>query len=164
MCWSDSQFIIIEQSMEWESPPLLYHLHWLRETIRNRGPRDIVEDTEALWSTREASLSDLQHQYITCRGAHAGQRFDSFEVKTGVREGCLLSAFLFLLVFGWIIRTSTSGKNNVIQWTLLKQFNNLGFVDGLGLLSHNYSQMQEKNKALKQQHQQEQYLSSPWRK
>lgn len=60
----------------------------------------------------------------------------------------MLSAFLFLLVIGWIIRISTSGKNNGVQWTLLKQFNNLGFVDGLGLLSHNYSQMQEKNKAL----------------
>lgn len=56
----------------------------------------------------------------------------------------MLSAFLFLLVISWIIRTSTSGKNNGIQWTLLTQFNNLGFVDGMGLLSHKYSQMQEK--------------------
>jgi hypothetical protein len=35
---------------------------------------------------------------MSYRIVHAGQLSDSFEVKTGVCQGCLLSPFLFLLV------------------------------------------------------------------
>ncbi|XP_056022193.1 uncharacterized protein LOC130055047 [Ostrea edulis] len=81
---------------------------------------------------------------MTCRVAHAGQMSESFEVKTGVRQGCLLSPFLFLLVIDWIMRTTTSGRNNGIQWTLLTQLDDLDFADDLALLSHNHFQMQDK--------------------
>lgn len=42
----------------------------------------------------------------------------------------------------WIIRTSTSGKNNGIKWTLLTKLNDLDFADDIALLSHNNGQMQ----------------------
>jgi hypothetical protein len=38
---------------------------------------------------------------------HAVQLSDSFEVKTAVREDCLLSLFLYLLVIDWIMATPT---------------------------------------------------------
>lgn len=116
-------------------------------TTRNHSKPWTARHCGRYWGTIKYPRSlSLQHQDITCRSAHAGQRFDSFEVKTGVRQGCLLSAFLFLLCIDWIIRTSTSGKNSGIQWTLLTQFNNLGFVDGLALLLHNHSPTQDKTK------------------
>nr|KAG5694550.1 hypothetical protein BaRGS_032495 [Batillaria attramentaria] len=52
---------------------------------------------------------------MSCRIAHAGQLSESFEVKTGVRQGCLLSPFLFLLVIDWIMKTTTAGRKNGIQ-------------------------------------------------
>ncbi|XP_055997824.1 uncharacterized protein LOC130047237 [Ostrea edulis] len=82
------------------------------------------------------------------QGYHAGQMSESFEVKTGVRQGCLLSSFLFLLVIDWIMRTTTSDRNNGIQWTLLTQLDDLDFADDLVLLSHNHSQMQDKTSHL----------------
>ncbi|XP_061170024.1 uncharacterized protein LOC133179251 [Saccostrea echinata] len=78
------------------------------------------------------------------RVSHAGQTSESFEVKLEVRQGCLLSPFLFLLVIDWIMRTTTSGRNNGIQRTLLMQLDDLDFADDLALLSHNHSQMQDK--------------------
>ncbi|XP_056017404.1 uncharacterized protein LOC130053827 [Ostrea edulis] len=42
------------------------------------------------------------------------------------------------------MRTTTSGRNNGIQWTLLTQLDDLDFADDLALLSHNHSQMQDK--------------------
>ena len=84
---------------------------------------------------------------MSCSIAHAGQLSESFEVKTGVWQGCLLSLFLFLLVINWIMKTTT-GRDNGIQWTLWTQLDNLDFADDLALLSHNHSQMQDKTTLL----------------
>nr|KAG5698081.1 hypothetical protein BaRGS_031771 [Batillaria attramentaria] len=85
---------------------------------------------------------------MSCRIAHAGQLSESFEVKTGVRQGCLLSPFLFLLVIDWIMKTTTAGRKNGIQWTLWTQVDDLDFADDLALLSHSHSQMQDKTTRL----------------
>ncbi|XP_062587192.1 uncharacterized protein LOC134248835 [Saccostrea cucullata] len=113
-------------------------------------------DRETLWKIlrhygvpeKLVSLIPKTYQGMICRVAHAGQMSDSFEVKTGFRQGCLLSPFLFLLVIDWIMRTTTSGRNNGIQWTLLMQLDDLDFADNLALLSHNQSQMQDKTTRL----------------
>ncbi|VDP54436.1 unnamed protein product [Schistosoma margrebowiei] len=69
---------------------------------------------------------------------------DAFQVRTGVRQGCLLSSFLFLLVVDWIMRTSTSEGKHGIQWTAQNQLDDLDFADDLALLSHTHEQMQAK--------------------
>ncbi|KAK7100270.1 hypothetical protein V1264_023251 [Littorina saxatilis] len=88
------------------------------------------------------SLIRGTYQDMKCRVAHAGQLSDSFEVKTGVRQGCILSPFLFLLAIDWIMKTTTAGRRNGIQWTLFDQLEDLDFADDLALLSHNHAQMQ----------------------
>nr|KAG5713377.1 hypothetical protein BaRGS_024925 [Batillaria attramentaria] len=86
---------------------------------------------------------------MSCRIAHAGQLSESFKVKTGVRKGCLLSPFLFLLVIHWIMKTTTTSRKNGIQWTLWMQLNDLDFaLLDLALLSHSHSQMQDKTTCL----------------
>ena len=94
------------------------------------------------------SLIRCTFQDMSCRTAHAGQLSESFEVKTGVRQGCPLSPFLFLLLIDWIMKTTTSGRYNGIQWTLWTQLDDLDFADDLALLSHNHSQMQDKTTLL----------------
>ena len=81
---------------------------------------------------------------MSCKIAHASPLSESFEVKTGVRQGYLFSPFLFLLV----MKTTTTGRNNGIQWTLWTQLGDLDFADDLALLSHNHSQMQDKTTLL----------------
>ncbi len=84
----------------------------------------------------------------SCKVQHAGQLSDSFEVKTGVRQGCLLSPFLFLLVIDWAMRATTTGRRNGIQWTMWEQLDDLDFANDLELLTHSYTQMQEKTNHL----------------
>ena len=71
---------------------------------------------------------------MSCRIAHAGQLSESFKVKSGVWQGCLLSPLLFLLVIDWLMKTTTTGRNNGIQWTLWTQLDDLDFADDLALL------------------------------
>ncbi|VDO49490.1 unnamed protein product [Schistosoma margrebowiei] len=68
----------------------------------------------------------------------------SFQVRTGVRQGCLLSPFLFLLVVDWIMKTSTSERKHGIQWTAQNQLDDLDFTDDPALLSHTHEHMHTK--------------------
>nr|KAG5712781.1 hypothetical protein BaRGS_007378 [Batillaria attramentaria] len=113
-------------------------------------------DREALWKLlrhygvprKIISLIRCTYQDMSCRIAHAGQSSESLDVKTGVRQGCLLSPFLFPLVIDWIMKTTTAGRKNGIQWTLWTQLDDLDFADDLPLLSHSHSQMQAKTTCL----------------
>ena len=51
---------------------------------------------------------------MQCRVIHEGKLTESFDDKTGVRQGYLLSPFLFLLAIDYIMRESTEGKGNGI--------------------------------------------------
>ena len=64
-------------------------------------------------------------------------------VKTGVRQGNLLSPFLFLLSLDWIMKKTTENRRNGIQWTRWSQLEDVDFADDLALLSHNHKQKQE---------------------
>ena len=140
--------IIVEESLEWNSPLYINFIDYEKAF-------DSV-DWETLWKLlrhygvpkKIISLIRCTFQDMSCKIAHAGQLSESFEVKTGVRQGCLLSPFLFLLVIDWIMKTTTTGRNNGIQWTLWTQLDDLDFADDLALLSHNHSQMQDKTTLL----------------
>ena len=43
---------------------------------------------------------------------------DWFKIKSGVRQGCVLSGFLFLLVVDWVMKRTTADKQNGIWWNL----------------------------------------------
>ncbi|VDO91705.1 unnamed protein product [Schistosoma margrebowiei] len=92
----------------------------------------------------------IQNSYdgLNCKIVHGGQLTKSFEVKTGVRQGCLLSPFLFLLVIEWIMKTSTCELKHGIQWTSMMQLDDLDFADDLALQSQSQQQMQEKTNSV----------------
>ena len=50
---------------------------------------------------------------------------DWFDVKSGVKQGCNMSGFLFLLVIDWIMRRTVTGANTGIRWKLWSKLNDL---------------------------------------
>ena len=85
----------------------------------------------------------------TCNAViHEGKLTESFDIKTWVKQGCLLSPFLFLLAIDYIMRESTEGKRNGIQWTMWQQLDDLDFADDIALISSKQQQMQEKTSIL----------------
>ena len=72
----------------------------------------------------------------------------SFSVKTGVRQGCCMSAMLFNLTIDWVMRQTTADQARGIRWTLLTQLEDLDFADDLALMSHIHQHMQEKTSRL----------------
>jgi hypothetical protein len=56
-------------------------------------------------------------------------------MKTGVRQGYILSPAIFLIIVDWIMKETTKGNKTEIQWTFLNQFENLDLPDNIDLLS-----------------------------
>ncbi|VDO94294.1 unnamed protein product [Schistosoma margrebowiei] len=116
--------ITLEQSIEWNSSIYINFIDYEKEF-------DSVDRT-TLWKllryygVPQKIVNIIQSSYdgSHCKIVHGGQLTKSFEVKTGVRQGCLLSPFLFLLVIDWIMKTSTSeGKRGYsghlgCSWTI----------------------------------------------
>ncbi|VDP65291.1 unnamed protein product [Schistosoma curassoni] len=136
--------IIIEQSVEWNSSLYINFIDYekafdsvdrgtLWKLHRHYGvPENIVNIT---WSSYDG---------LQCKVVYGGHLTDAFQIRTGVRQGCLLSPFLFLLVVDWIMKTSKSEGKHGIQWTAQNQLDDLDFTDDLVLLSHTHEQMQIK--------------------
>lgn len=136
--------IIVEQSIEWNSTLYINFIDF--EKAFESVDREILWKLLRHYGVPDKIISLIRCTYkdLSCRIAHGGQLSESFEVKTGVRQGCLLSPFLFLLVIDWIMKTTTMGRNNGIQWTPWTQLDDLDFADDLALLSHSHSRMQDK--------------------
>ena len=69
---------------------------------------------------------------------------DTFEIKTGVMQGCILSPFLFMLSMDWIMRTLESAGRRGIRSMLTIQLEDLDFADYICITSHRLSDMLSK--------------------
>ncbi len=135
--------IIVEQSLEWKLPQYINFLDYEKAF-------DSV-DRESLWKLfRHYGIPDkivtiIRNSYegLNCKVVHGGQLTEAFQVRTGVRQGCLLSPFLFLLAIDWMMKTSIAQSRHGIQWTPWTRLTDLDFTDNLALLSHTQQQMQE---------------------
>ena len=70
------------------------------------------------------------------------RKFDWY--LTGVRQGCLLSSLLAILLIEWIMKTTLEGQRLGIQWTLMTRMEDLDFADDLALMSHALPDMHKK--------------------
>ena len=140
--------IILEQSIEWNSSLYICFVDYEKAF-------DSL-DRESLWKLMRhygipsKLVALVRNSYIgmSTKVVHEGRLTESFEITTGVRQGCLLSPFLFLLAIDFIMKNVTEGRRNGIQWTLLNQLDDLDFVDDLALLSHSRQQWREKTEIL----------------
>ncbi|KAL9952861.1 hypothetical protein ACROYT_G040182 [Oculina patagonica] len=136
--------IILEQSLEWNSPVYATFVDY--EKAFDSVDREVLWKLLRHYGIPEKYITLIQKTYeeCTCRVIHNGVLSELFEMLTGVRQGCLLSPFLFLLVIDWIMRRTTEKHQDGIQWTLTTRLEDLDFADDITLLSHNHRSMQSK--------------------
>ena len=87
-----------------------------------------MEHPGELWNSARDGESDSQHIHIS----------DWFKIKSGVKQGCVISGFLLLLAMNWIMRKTTADKRRGIQWNLTTVFEDLDFADDITLLSSKF--------------------------
>ncbi|KAK4474260.1 hypothetical protein MN116_000298, partial [Schistosoma mekongi] len=134
---------IVEQSIEWNSPLYTNFLDY--KNAFDGVDRRILWNLLRHYDAPEKIVNIIRNSYdgLHCKVVRRGQLTDTFEVKTGARQGCLLSPFS-LLVIDWIMKTATSQDTLRIQSTTSMQLDDLDFANDLALLSHTQLQMQMK--------------------
>ena len=119
--------IIVEPSLELNSPLYINFVDY------EKAFDSINRDT--LWKLLRHYGIPISYEGTGCRVIHNGQLTKHFKVKAGVRQGCLLSPFLFILVVDWIMKICTKQMRNGLQWTLNTQLEDLDFADDLAMLN-----------------------------
>jgi hypothetical protein len=105
---------------------------WIWKALEERGlPNKFIK------------LIQEGYNQFSCRVLHNGQLTTPFKTKSGVRQGCLLSPLLFLVVLDKFLRASLDGKARGIRWKLTETLEDLDYAD-ICLLSHSQGHMQSK--------------------
>jgi hypothetical protein len=102
--------MIIEQSFEFQSPLYMLFVDYQRA----------FDSLSRTWIWDEIKVTGLPSKFIniikegyedfSCRVLHEDQLSDSIKTSSEVRQGCLLSPLLFLLVMDGILRRALDGK------------------------------------------------------
>ena len=88
----------------------------------------------------------LYHQSSSC--VTECRRFSSwFEVKSGVRQGCPMSGFIFVLIVDWVMR-HTNNRRRGLRWKLTTVIEDLDYADDVALISSRFADLQEKTDRL----------------
>jgi len=78
-----------------------------------------------------------------------GQTSEWFPVRTGVRQGCVMSGFLFIVAVDWVMRNATTNKKTGLRWKFTTQLEDLDYADDIALLSSKHQHLQEKTERLR---------------
>ena len=87
----------MEQSLEWRMPLCINFIDY--EKAFDSLDRNVLWDLMANYGVPSKIISLVKNKYegTSCCILHEGGLTESFSIKSGVRQGCLLSPFLFLL-------------------------------------------------------------------
>jgi hypothetical protein len=72
-----------------------------------------------------------------------GEVGEWFQIITGVRQGCVLSPMIFLLVMDWIMKRATDTVTNGLEWVNGERLPDLDFADDIALLGSTLAGMMD---------------------
>ena len=102
-----------------------------------------MEDPGAVWhSFQYINIFKALYRDSSCCIRTREGNTEMFSILTGVRQGCILSPFLFLIVMDFVMRKTTEGHDCGIVWGQ-KKLADLDFADDLALLCHTQQALQD---------------------
>ena len=88
------------------------------------------------------------YQGFECAVVDGSETSEWFKIKSGVKQGCVMSGFLFLLALDWTMRETTADKRRGIWWHFTTVLEDLDFANDIALMSSKISDLQEKIRRL----------------
>jgi hypothetical protein len=128
--------VIIDQSMEYVAN--LYLLFVNFEKAFDSLNRNKMWDIMRKYDITLYIIKIIKQTYegYTCHIVHEGKLTDPIPVVSGVKQGCISSPTIFLMVMDEVMRKAIGGKIIGINWGVREQLEDLDFADDICLLSH----------------------------
>ena len=135
---------IFEQANEWKAG---LHIHF----VDFEKAFDSVQ-RESLWNIMRSYgipgkmvrvIANIYEEF-QCPVIDGSETSNWFKIKSGVKQECAMSGFLFLLALGWIMRKATADKRGGMRWKFTTVLENLAFADNIALLSSKVNDLREK--------------------
>lgn len=74
------------------------------------------------------------YEGFKCAAIENGETSDWFNIKSGVKQWCVMSGFRFLLIMGWVMRRTKADKWRN-GWNFSTMLEDLDFAGDIALLS-----------------------------
>lgn len=132
--------IIIEQSIEFRTPLHLLFIDFERafdsiphtilwKVLKEKGvPNKLIMMIEELYRN------------ATCSVLHNGRTSSTFNLTTGVKQGCTLSPLLFNIMLDSVLTKATENVRG-IRWTLTSHLTDLDYADDICLITQSFTDM-----------------------
>ena len=135
---------IVEQSLEWNATMYLIFVDY--EKAFDSINRETLWKIMKSYGIPQKFIMMVKAFYRNSKVAvlHGGKKSEWFEVKSGVKQGCVMSGLLFLLVIDWIMRRTLSEGRLGIRWRMMETLEDLDYADDIVLLAETWRNAQQK--------------------
>ena len=139
---------IIDRSIEWQAPLYINFVDFTKAF-------DSL-DRSRLWkilrhygiSSELVDLIRAMYAGSCCSVIDNGKMSDWFDVKTDVRQGCVMSGFLCIMAVDWVMTNTVRNRSRGLRWRFTSMLKDLAYADDIALLASNCTHMQEKSSRL----------------
>ena len=109
---------IIEQSIEWQSKTILNFIDF--QKAFNSINRDHLWKILKAYQIPPKIVNIIKAFYnkYKCCIINNNEQSESFNVNSGVRQGCIIYPFFLILAIDWCMRTTIANARTGIRWTL----------------------------------------------
>ena len=137
---------IIEQCTEWQQELYINNFVDFQKAVDSIHRESLWKILRSYGIPGKITSTSFYHNF-SCSVQNSNIMF---QVKTGVRQGCVMSSFLFNLAIDWVMRKATENEKRGIRWKINTILEDLDFADDIALLSHTFQHIQQKTNRLSQ--------------
>ena len=94
------------------------------------------------------NLVKVMYSYNQCAVLHGDGTSNFFTLKSGVKQGCNMSGFLFFIIMDWIMDITTKNYNYGIRWKFASKLDGLDYADDIAFLSSSKQHIERKTEIL----------------
>ena len=94
------------------------------------------------------NLVKVMYSYNQCAVLHWDGTSHFFTLKSGVKQGCNMSGFLFFIIIDWIMDITTKNYNYGIRWKFTSKLDGLDYADDIAFLSSSKQHIERKTEIL----------------
>lgn len=140
---------IIEQCAEWNSPIHINFVDFQKafDSIHRLSLWKILK-SYGIPDKLISIISKFYENFQSCVAVGQNQKTEYFDIATGVRQGCILSPILFIIIIDWVLKRTIEDKRRGLQLGISDCLEDLDFADDLALLSSTMQHLQEKTDRL----------------